>query len=1135
MEKPWISWLKQLLSVLNPPSERTTHPLEVIFAARDVRIEDEDDFVSWAQENGPVVERGHSPTFPGYFSLYILSYAPPSRQLELFLMDLVRTRFLSEKLQLRFFEMAPLTVKDQNFLMGEVHFYVGSRADFEKAAYGSLLLAKEISLYLSSPRYAEPLPRWGACLPKQEVGFQEGLIKLLQRWPEELESDLIQHTHHFLGIAEKAFRMHRSVRHQLRLLCTLYLMRKKLVRALPLSPHELHLQVKTFSGRLHFPFSRKPVTGIVVALSLPDPYSRFEERHIAMAVQKLVPLAQILPESFLIFQRANSSLRLLYLEACKSDGSPFSLQEKFILKMNLEEELKKCVETLSPSIFGCYDIEEVMRNILILSQELHVETDLPQVMISLEGASAKNLIFRIIVVRLLHKGAEPLLGQFQAVKGDFEYMPERSSVIGYLGHLAKEANVFRLQIPREPFLLRSDSSLNLYRARRHVYRIMVKALGEIRDYNGGIFFKRQEMFDHLGQLFQKEDPELLEDFFHSVHPAEMQAILPLSALASLFELFLRARKADLSREPYFLYTEKKEPFFFAALRLQDKDFQEQLDAALAEAGLAWEAAAVVKRHDGLMVGYICRTCPKQSALLSGVLRKCLDGWSLAKRSAQVLRLELHDLPVSLDPRLGGDDMSGILLKMLFEGLMRVSKEGKPDFAVASDVTVSKDGRRYVFALKTCSWNNGEPVTAHDFCYAWKKILSPDFETAFAYLFYVIKNAEKAKQGLVALEAVGVHALDNQTLVVELEHPCSYFLELTANPLYSPVHHRINQIQTNWPLQTGQAYMCNGPFCLEQADARENYQLKKNRHYWDASAVQLENIHISRATARKAWEMFKQGEIDWLGRPTRPWEPFFSLRPQRPIEKLAPSRICWCSCNMQQFPFQSLKMRLALSYSLDRQAIAHQMPNDCIPAFSPLPLIHAQHQDSFARDKHEQALLLFEEALKELGVSRGQWPVLTLIHANNPIRQEMALAVVRQWQEVLGITVRAQAYDFRDLFAKMTKGQYQLGMIMWRPLADDPLYTLNVFKSSAEDINWSKWESSSYQRLLDRANRETNIGKRKKIAKAAETILIKEMPVIPVVHEPELFSRREHVEGVCFSRIGNIDFKNVSIKPKEIRL
>ncbi|MBS0616528.1 MAG: peptide ABC transporter substrate-binding protein [Verrucomicrobia bacterium] len=958
----------------------------------------------------------------------------------------------------------------------------------------------------------------------------EKLIKVIQKWPHVFGGDLFKEAQRFLSYTEKKFRAHRSLEHQLRIICSHYQLQKKLLR----NRNEIGIELRVLPTHMRFPFGQKLVMGLAIAVHFTSSYERLGDEHILRAAQKLVANLGAVKESFVAIQQPRGLECLLYLELEKENGFQFSSKEVSLLKHSLKEELKKGVETLAPSFFGLCDLEEVMRSIFSLSQELKAPSDLPQVMISFERIQSGTLIFRGIVLRLLTKDSKSISHCFSNLKG-CEFVFERSTVVGYTENeeaLPKEASVFRLHIPKAPFLLRCDSSCNLFYARHYVVSLITEAIGEIRDYNGGVFAKQLELFTQFKTHFKEiadKNPELLENFFHNLSPPEMQAILPFSSMVQLFNLYLEALSAPLSLpDGYILKSETRDSFVFVVIRLRDRAFQKHIVETLSKAPLAKEltCSLTIKDTDGIAQGYIYDATSEESrSQFLQILENTISSWLEVVQSTQVLRLCPQHLPFSLDPRLGGDELSTYILKMLFEGLTRIGKDGKVHLAIAEALEISADEKTYTFLLKESIWNNGDPVTAYDFCYTWKKILSPHFKSAFTNLFYIIRHAKKAKEGLISVDEVGIKAVNDTTLVVELEHPCAYFLELTSHPLFSPVNHRIDQLHPNWFFQTGDAYVCNGPFQLEYADGEESYELKKSPFYWDAKTVKLDRVQITRASAQRALEMFDKGEIDWIGRPIRAWEPFFAENKEYAIEKVPVSSTYWYVLNVNKFPFHSQKMRFALSQAIDRQAVIDILSYEAIPALTPLPLPHSRCKED---RKGSNTVELFEEALIELGITRKNFPPITLFHANNDLRRKIALNIAQQWKDLLGIVVKPEPLDFKDLFTKMTRGDFQIGVMSWRPWIDDPIYTLNAFKYAGDQINFSGWESPSYQSLIEKADRETNLAERDRLFAAAEAILIREKPVIPIFHEIEPFIRKNYVEGISPSKIGNIDFKYVHI-------
>ncbi|MGH2613526.1 MAG: peptide ABC transporter substrate-binding protein, partial [Rhabdochlamydiaceae bacterium] len=402
------------------------------------------------------------------------------------------------------------------------------------------------------------------------------------------------------------------------------------------------------------------------------------------------------------------------------------------------------------------------------------------------------------------------------------------------------------------------------------------------------------------------------------------------------------------------------------------------------------------------------------------------------------------------------------------------------------------------------------ITAYDFEYTWKKILQPSFKSPFSSLLYSIKNAKAVKEGFTPLDKLGVYTLDEKTLLVELESPTPHFLELTANALYSPVNHRIDQMYPDWASRFGEGYVCNGPFILRRRTSKQ-YELEKNPYYWDIKAIQLDEIMIYKTDPYDALAMFTTGKIDWLGRPLRPWEPFFSKSLPNYSHRSA-ATVHWCVFNVECFPLNHIKIRQALASAICRQEIIQSLSTDLIPAKTPLPQEHSQWVGTDNYEEHQvRAQNLFQEALRELGIDRERFPILTFICLKGNIRETTALILKKQWEETLGIYCRVEAYDWNTLFDKMSKGDYQIGGMTWQSLINDPFYTLNSFKYRADQINFSKWESLQYQALLDTAERERHIERRNQYFSQAEALLIKEMPLVPIYYEPEKFIKRDDLE------------------------
>lgn len=963
--------------------------------------------------------------------------------------------------------------------------------------------------------------------------FFDLLIRLLQKRPEEFDSSLIQEAQRFLALSKPTFRTQRDPAHQLRLICALHQMRKNLQIKQKLLPNEFELRL--LPSQLKLPFGKKPTLGIAILARASKVFEKLEDQHILYSALKLASNIQIVQDSFLSFQQPRDLIRSIYLELEKKDGSFFTIEEMSLLKQSLRQELQKDIDGLNLSILDLTDLEETIPSISFLSKEIENTADIPQVMISLEQAEIEDLVFRVVIVRLLKNQPSKIDDILKSLKSSFDFVCEQSSIIGYVDTLPKEASIFRFRIPKGPFLSASNSSFNLFHARHYLFSLLTQALGEIHDYNGNMFAKQLELFAQFKAHFKHIASDLLEDFFHELQQHQTQPLLPLSSLIQLFSLYLEAIDAPFpSHESFFFKTTSSHHLSFIILRARDEDLHEHIKGFMKHLVDAREVTSWISIKDpqGITLGYIHENASAEQQLaLVNELEKSIEGWLEEVRSTQTLRLSSQHLPVSLDPRLGGNELSSCILKMLFEGLTRIGRDGRPHLAIAKSAIISEDEKSYTFFLRDSVWNNGDPVTAHDFVYAWKKALSPSFNSPFAHLFYEILNAKKAHQGMAPIDDIGVRAVNDKTLIIELEHPCSYFQELLAHTIFSPIHQRFDELHPDWSMQIGKNYICNGPFQLQYSDRSDSYQLSKNPAYWDEKAVKLDRILITKASARRSLEMFEQGEIDWLGRPFGgAWEPFFTENKHLSIEKSPVTSTYWCALNTQKFPFYSSKLRKALAYALDRQLIRDLISYPTLQAHSPLPFSHSQiPTKAYMPNPWE----LFTEALEELNLQRKDFPPLVLIHPSNEIREKIARCIAEQWKDMLDIEVHTRSYELKDLLQKMAEGDYHMACFNWRPWIDDPFYTLNALKSSAEPPCFFQWQNAEYQHILEKAQKEQDIEHKNHLLIQAEIILIQEMPIIPLFHDIQPFSRKNYVEGVFPSKTGNIDFKHVYIN-REIK-
>ena len=496
-----------------------------------------------------------------------------------------------------------------------------------------------------------------------------------------------------------------------------------------------------------------------------------------------------------------------------------------------------------------------------------------------------------------------------------------------------------------------------------------------------------------------------------------------------------------------------------------------------------------------------------------------------------LRLYLQAEPFSLDPRVGGERRSQMLLRELFEGLYRVDESGDPVPALAKHTIMSPDQTKYTFVLHETKWSNGDPVTAYDFEYAWKSNVTPSFVSHYPYAFFIIKNGRKAKLGEVPLDAVGIKAVNATTLEVELEHPAPYFFDLLANPLYSPVHKTIATKNHDWHTKSGPLYVCNGPFALDTWAHKSEIVLKKNHLYADAAHVPLAKISfVIIENPQTALHMYERNDIDWVGEPfgNLTLESIPTFAKQGRLQTYQLGGMSWFLFNTTQPLLSSAKIRRALSYAINRNEITrHLLQGGEIPAFSILPKQYTLLDQPLFQD-HDvaQAKYLFEQGLQELNMTKDTPLVIT--HWNDPKEKVIAEAVQEQWQKTFGIKIQLHSCDWSLYMQKIRTAEFHTLLANWWSWYRDPIYNLEFIKYRDSGFNGTRWENKKYIALLDKSDLERNLEKRKELLKQAEMLVIEEMPLAPLYCQTYKFVKQPYVKGVYLSPLGQLELKHASV-------
>lgn len=499
---------------------------------------------------------------------------------------------------------------------------------------------------------------------------------------------------------------------------------------------------------------------------------------------------------------------------------------------------------------------------------------------------------------------------------------------------------------------------------------------------------------------------------------------------------------------------------------------------------------------------------------------CTGCQKSAPSDKQMVRLSLENEPATLDPRKARDLTSCSLIRFVFEGLTRTSIEGKTELALATDVEVSQSGMVYTFHLRPSQWANKDPLTAYDFARSWKEILDPKFPSDIAYQLFCIKNGRSAKKGEVSLADVGISTPDSLTLIVELEAPVPYFLDLVSQTPFFPTHPQDVTIG-------------NGPFLLKSWRHSDSLTFVKNENYWQADSVKLNEIQCLHATADTGIRMFKEGKLDWTGSPlsTLSSDAIADLKNQGILKVQPFSGTAFFRVNVNPFVKEKDNLlshclfRRALAMSIDRKTIAqYLLQGGQQPALSLVPPEMGLSAQYFEDNHPDEASSYLEELFNELDLKKNQLDPITLSFVGGERNSALAQVIQKEWENQLGIPVKLEPMEAKVYYQKISQKDYQIALGSWTADFNDPINFLEVFKFKESGTNNTGWENQRFVDLLSLSSICKEKEERKQCLSAAERILMEQMPIIPLYHLSMNYLVRDELKAVALSSTGGLDFR-----------
>lgn len=488
-------------------------------------------------------------------------------------------------------------------------------------------------------------------------------------------------------------------------------------------------------------------------------------------------------------------------------------------------------------------------------------------------------------------------------------------------------------------------------------------------------------------------------------------------------------------------------------------------------------------------------------LSTPVISATVPAGTVLAENQEVVR-HLKDEPASLDPIKSVGLTEAQVMRDLFEGLVNQDNHGKPVPGVALNWHTD-DNRTWIFQLRPeAAWSNGEPVTADDFVYSWRRLVTPVNTSPFAWFAALagINNAQDIIDGKLPPEQLGVEAVDKYTLKIVLNKPVPYFPSLTANFSLFPVHRgTIEQYGADW-IKVGNL-VGNGAFKLNDRVVNEKIVLTPNPYYWDHKNTVITKVTFvpinqeSHATNR-----YLAGDLDITE--SFPKQRYQKLLQDIPNEVFTPDQLgtYYYAFNTQRAPTNDVRVRQALSMAIDRQLIASKVLGtgekpanyftpDVTAGFKPQKGLYQTHKQ---KELDQQAKTL----LKQAGYSEAHPLELTLLYNSSENHQKIAIAIASMWKKKLGVQVKLVNQEWKTYIDSRNTGNFDVIRASWIGDFNEPSTFLSLL-TSQHSGNIPKFNNPQYDALMTSASIETNDAQRNVYYNQAEAIIAKEAPIAPI--------------------------------------
>jgi oligopeptide transport system substrate-binding protein len=527
----------------------------------------------------------------------------------------------------------------------------------------------------------------------------------------------------------------------------------------------------------------------------------------------------------------------------------------------------------------------------------------------------------------------------------------------------------------------------------------------------------------------------------------------------------------------------------------------------------------------------------------GYLRRCLVALFLLASALPVLaqsgvdyatqsiRIALSGEPRSLNSTRATDQLSIFYIEHAMEGLLRKNEHNELVGGVAERWEMEGTTARF-WLRHDAKWSDGKPVTAHDFVFAWRQVVNPEVASEYASIMYPVKNAEAINQGKLPLEALGVTALDDFTLEVQLEAPTGYFLSLTAFMVYYPVREDFYRAQDGRYFADVKNMIFNGPFKITSWVHGASIRMEKNPTYWNAANVTLNVIDTPYITpdGQARFNLFKDGKLaienglQGLGAEQLRG----ALDSRMRINAHSDGSVFYVEFNHRPERVTSNKnLRRAMQAVFDSQELVYKVIGVAgyIPGQSLFPVylggVHDKFRVEYPAPSVPLDLTRAQEYLalakQELGVD--MIPPLSLLcdDTNGAIHEAEYFQSL--FKRTLGLDIKVDSQTFKQRLEKSQNGDFDLILSGWGPDYNDPMTFADLFASWNVN-NKGHYNNPVYDSYVRTAQGTADQQIRMDAMGKVQQLIVDDAVILPLYERVADTVQDPHLEGVVFSQTGS---------------